>query len=358
MALKIWDGYDHYNSDVDMGGRSGFLQYGSIRGFQGFVVGPLADNPGLALQLEESFVSPQTITMTFGDRNAEAYIGIRMLFSNGGGCDYVFNDSFNNLPQVTVSFNPSNFAIEIYRGSRATGTLLGVSSNNVWSNIFNFIEIGLLIDGSVGFVTVKVNNVQKFTVTGKNTQATGNPWFDQERLDVRSVGSPIINVILTIDDFYYADATSGPGPNPFNTFIGDARTVTGFAVGNSAVQFTPLTGTNWGEISEIHMDSDVSYNYDNVVNNEDLFNFEALPSQITLILGVQLTGAYRKDDAGPRAVKQAFKSGSTEVYGATNYLGDVNYAYFTDGLVLDPATSTTWLASAVNALAGGYNVAV
>lgn len=509
MALKVYDGYDHYISAAGMTARSGFLQYSGLSGVS-FVAGPFG--LGLAVKFSGNVITSNG-NFVFADRNAETVLGFRWLFDIGCGERFEFIDSLTNIVNITVDFNPNNYTVAIYRGTVASGTLLYVTNNNAWSGeTWNFIEIKSKIDNSTGYVTVKVNNTQIATVTGVDTQNTSaGAYWDILNLNNRIItGSSIAS--CTIDDLYYCDTTAGPGPLPYDDFLGDARCVTLRAIGNDVVQFTPfltsetvgssstgtttnnaantivfapfvpthsgvlgtaitsnnaamtghvvlgiydstgpngapgtlivqataltnptsgnnahtlastatlqsgvtyywaflqdatfgihqpggnadtwyqtstaysgtmpanMTGsifttftagdaavhgtstiTNAGNVSEVQMDSDTSYNFANTVTFEDLLNFQALPSEITLILAVQLTGAYRKDDAGTRAVKQALKSNLTEVYGSDHYLSSGTYLYFTDLFVLDPDTSTNWLPTAVNAAAAGYNVSV
>lgn len=518
MALQCFDGFDHYSGLADMSARSGFFQYifnGTNNSFHGFVPGPFGY--GLAAEFINagapvSSDGNSNFTVVLAERKATGYIGIREFWSLSSGMIFHFNDTVAGATQISVYFNPANFSIAVYRGTVGTGTLLGVSDNNVWTGAtWNFVEINVIIDSS-GAVVVNVNNAQVFSVTGINTQNTANNWWDEmeQRVIVLSGGG---NATIIFDDLYYLNGDVGPGPNPMNSFLGDVRTVTLFAVGNSAVQFTPfatsdqlgytpdtgsatfaanelycmplpaehagilqtggtlqlktgltgdvvvgiydsdgpnggpgtllvqatalgspssgshaitwgstlgmvtnhdyyygvladasvqfaaqsatqlvylltpeaysatlpaslagntfvtatlaaatilgtLTITNAGNVSEVAMDSDDTYNSSSTLNDEDLLVFGVLPGDINLVLGVQLTGAYRKDDAGTRVVKQALKSSTTEVYGADHYLSTETYVYFTDLFVLDPNTDTSWTTTGVNSLVAGYNVAV
>lgn len=372
MAIKVWDGYDHYNQRADWLSRSGFLQY-----FQpstnpatiSFVTG--RNGQQKAMDVGANFTET---TWVFTDRNKSAFFGAAYFIpQQGSGLFFQFSDSigsgtipqqsggsFSTQYQCSVYFNPENYSIQIFRGPiQVDGlnvpfatTMLATSGNNVWTpGGWNFIEIWANIDASTGFVKVYLNNTLVLQATGANTKVTSNAWWDLLG-QKGTFGSH-----YTIDDFYYGDTTIGPGTHTGDAPIGDCHVDTLFANGNSAVLFTPLAGANWQEISEQAMDSDTSYNFSATPTDEDLFNYQSMPAGITLVYGIQVTGAYRKDDSGARSVKQALKSGATEQYGTTYPLSEVTYVYFTDQWILDPDTGVNWIVAGVNAVKAGYNVA-
>jgi hypothetical protein len=367
MAAKVWDGIDHYHNSVDLLSRSGFLQYvltGRFPATVSFVTG--RNGFGKAVQVNSSTSggtgTEAGLRAVWADRNAEAFFGHGLLVPTVGNLGgYVMNlyDTVANVVQVAIYFNSLNYAIQIYRGTVDAGTLLYASPNNTWSGeVWNFVEVHVKIDNSSGSVAVKVNGVVEATISSVDTQASANAWFDA----VEHCGfayNIFVNPFFSIDDVYYCDTTTGPGLAPCNTYLGDCGTATLFATGNDAVQFTPLAGANWQEISEISMDSDTSYNYSSNLNDEDRFVFQSLPASVNIIIGVQVTGAYRKDAVGARAVQQAVKSGATETYGGVDHnIPDTLYAYFTDLWILNPTTAMNWSTAEVNAMKAAYKITV
>lgn len=329
MALQFYDGFDHYATVNDMLSRTGMLQYTATTG--SFVTG----RNGNGKELSGSF------NASLGQRVAEAGMGASMFCGSG---DIVINlmDLVANSVQVQVVLRQRNFSIEVYRGS----TLILLTANNVFGEGQNFVEVWAKIDASVGYVKVIVNQQTLVNITAANTQNSANAWWDG--LQVSSA---------SIDDLYYADATTGDGTHPCNAPLGDPRVYTQYPNANAAVQFTPLANANWQEVSETAFDGDVSYNFSQTPGQEDLFTITPTPSTITAILGVQITGAYRKDDAGLRKIKNALKSSATEVYGTAMALADTSYQWRTDLFVQDPNGSTDWARAAVNASQIGYNLA-
>lgn len=358
MALQVWDGFDHYNSTADFQARSGFLQWqlpGSNAPTLSFLTG--RNGFGKCLNITNAGINTNGVISVFGQRVASAFVGFGYKFGTATGAIggiFRFVDSVAGAVQCAVKFNENNFSISLWRGDpTGGGVLLATSANNVWTTqTWVFVEIWPVIDGATGSITVDINGVQVAQVTGANTKATGNTWWDV--MWQQATGSNLNS--LQLDDLYYADTTAGAGTFPCSAPIGDCRVATLFANGNSAVQWTPSANTNFQQVSESAMDSDTTYNSSVTPGDEDLLAFQDLDANVVTVYGVQLTGAYRKDDASARTVKQALKSASTEVYGVTVSLPDTNYAYFTDAFILDPDTGATWLRTGVNAATAGYSL--
>lgn len=367
MALKVFEGFDHYNNGNDLFQRSGFLQWEIINAGWSLITSPGRNGRGKALGVHadndggpgQSGAAARSYAV-FADRNAEAYLGFAFNITTGRGAYIALTDSVGAAYQIVLFFNPSNYSITAYTGGafyftyQYSGTVLGVTGNNVWTGgVWQFLEIHPVI-GTSGSVQVKINNTVVMTLSGVNTRTSSNNWFDK----LGFVESPVGNggTFMTVDDLYYCDTTTGPGLVPANTYLGDSSTATLFTIGNDSVSWTPLTGTNWGEVSETAMDSDTSYNSTTTVGNEDRFNFGALGSVLDTVFAVQVTGAYRKDDGGTRTIEQSVWSGGTETYGAGHNIPDVTYAYFTDLWVLNPTTGLNWTLTDINAMKAGYKL--
>ena len=353
MALQGYDGFDHYGSGTDFFARNGFIQYEN----NGVTVNsfPIGRTDGKAVDVSQ-FVTGGQLQIVFQQRVAAAGVGFAHLLSVSNPQYFAFYDTIGAAIQCAVVFDTSNYSIKLYKGGSwafntyTPGVLLYQTNNNVWArNIWNYIELWTTV-GSSGSITVLVNGQVLATYSG-NTQQTANAQWD--RLDWLPAGSAGGSLL---DDLYYADTTVGAGTYPCDTPLGDVHVYTRFPIGNSSVQWAPLSGANWQEVSEIAMDSNASYNSSATAGQEDLFNFAALTATISHIIGVQITGAYRKDDAGTRTLKQALKSSSTELYGTTRSVPMTLYTYWSDLSVIDPNTSSSWTLTAVNNVAGGYNL--
>jgi hypothetical protein len=347
MALIGFDGFDNYNAaGSDMVSRSGGAFTWTLGGGFG--------SPGRALAGSYVGVGQSgLIAGVFTNPLKSGFVGFAMQVpsvSNFRGTPTISltDNHSGGVPQFTLSINQTRAAFDLYRG----GTLIATTPNNsVNFPTWNYIEIFATIDTSGGVIIIRNNGQDIFNLGGLNNQQTGNAWFD----GISFNGPPAPdNTQLLIDDFYLADTTVGPGIFPFNTFAGDVRSIELNAVGAGAsTQWTPLTSSNWVEVSEVHNDGDTSYNFTTTTGAQDLFNFAPLAGTISSILGVQVTGSYRKDDAGTHEITHQIVSGGTASNGlAWSVPG--GYVYFTDLWVLDPHTSANWTVAAINALQAGY----
>jgi hypothetical protein len=116
-----------------------------------------------------------------------------------------------------------------------------------------------------------------------------------------------------------------------------------------------LTGTNYSEVNETAMDGDTSYNRTATVGTQDSFNFGTLAVDINQVIGLQITVAVRKEDAGARTVAPVVVLGGT-TYQGTAVSVDVTYLYITSIWPINPHTGVSWTSSDVNGMQAGYVV--
>jgi len=337
MGLVVFDGYDHYLNGNDFTNRSGVLQY---------------SNTGVTFQTGRFGYGKAVsgaIRASLSSGFSEFYWGSALNIGDTDTISFVDNQVGGGGNQFSVVFDGSNGQIGVFNGA---GTLIGSSATNVFSvNTWSHWQIhGLIAPSSGGSVTiVRDTSDTVLTLSGITTQHTTNA-------TINGWNSGGLGANAIVDDTYFLDTTVGGGLYPCNGFIGDLRVDTLFPVGDDAVQWTRLSGaTNASMVNETAMDSDTTYNFSATPGQEDRLNFQSLVNTINAVVGLQVTGAYRKDDANVRTLKQLLKSGATEVYGATNTLPST-YAYFTDIFPLDPNTGLSWTVAAINALKAGYNL--
>jgi hypothetical protein len=361
VALKIADGIDHYNSATDFLARRGFLQWQFPNAVTPSTFSFPTGLTGIGKALRVGGIvngggsTQPYIRAVWGDRNAEAFYGFRFQCPAGNGFVHALFDGVAGDTQLTLWFNPANYSISVYRGTKTSGTLLGVSPNNSWRDSSNFCEVHYKIHASAGVVEIRIDCESVYSLSSANTKQTANSWVDAVDWFAQNVGQ-VANVDLYLDDIYYCDTTSDPGATANNTFMGDVGTRTLFATGDGSVDFVPNSGgNNYSRINETAMDSDTSYNSSATPGDEDQFAFQPITNVIAAIYGVQVTIAARKDDVGPRVIKTGLVSGGTTDYGANHSLPDV-VAYFTDMWILDPDTTANWTRVGVNAALGIYNL--
>lgn len=247
--------------------------------------------------------------------------------------------------QCGLSINSSGKII-LWRGTNAT--VLGTSTNTFVANSRYFIEVDLTIDPTVGAFEVHINGAQDagLTATGQNTRNSANSQMNAFQFcNTGTAGN------IAFDDATLCDTT---GSAPYNTFLGIVHVETSYPTAASgSPQFTPLSGTNLGNVDETGMDSDTTYNYSATSGNTDLFAHAALSSAPNTIFAVSVGVCARKEDVSNQQMKTQLVSGTTTQDGAAQNLATV-YLYQRDIYINDPDTGSPWTAAGVNNSIIGY----
>ena len=360
MTVLWSEGFDNQNAAADI--LQGVLS--SITG--SFALAPGYQFSGKAVALTSTTIGTAAVAAKNVPNTVQGFTHNNIdLAISGSSTDYyatiTFYDATAGAPQVTVQIEAHTGSISVYRGwgpysgtGGSTGTLLGSSASGAFpTNIWATIEIGVGINSTTGSVSIRVNNtaVAGCSVTGVNTQNTGNAFFSQVQYGCNlTLGSGPVTALF--DDFYIGD-NSG---STFNSFIGPGAILTRFASANEAVSFTPLSGTNFEMINEQAMDGDTSYNFSPTVGQSDLFSSAGTLSIGWNPLFVKLQQASRADNTTGRSAANLLVSGASTFTGASISKGTL-YGYQEDYLLTDPATTGTWTAQSIEASQFGYVVA-
>lgn len=263
------------------------------------------------------------------------------------GCMCRFLDSA--VTHIAITLDGTG-RIQVRRSSES-GTILGTSSNTLSNNVFNYIELKIKIDDSVGTYEVRVNGVNWVSGTGADTRNAGNASVNSFSLG--SVGSVSLSGANDFDDLYVADISGSTN----NDFLGDVRvdTILPTSDGNYS-QFTPSTGSTHFNLVDESTPNTSDYNLSSTVNDRDSYgmdNLTALSSQT--VYGVQVNAAVLKDDAGARSVATMVRSSSTDGDGASIAIGTSQY-YISQVYELNPNGSVAWTEATVNAMEAGVKV--
>jgi len=369
MALLAFDGFDHYATTVDLQSRVGVLQWSDLTiirpGYITFTTG--AAGYGQAINLYAG--GGPGLGGTINQLLTSAYFGSRILISNVSltHVDLQVMDYVQDLAQLTVRLDPRSGIVSVYSGDPDTTfpspVLLAMSTPNAFSpHIWNYVEVFASI-GTGGAFDVHVQGSSVVSGSGVLVQyPTPLPAGKATRNDLSGFryrlgedGNTQDGVALSIDDFYVCDSTTGPGTYPCNSFLGDVAVQTLTPTANVSVQWTPLAGTNYTEVSTAQFEGDLSYNSAGVVGAADVFTLSALPTSTLAVFGVQLTGAYRKLNASAQTIVQTVTSGGTAQASAPLTMS-LAYAYYSTMLPLDPHTSASWTPAAVNLMHAGYTL--
>ncbi len=365
MAVLVFDGFDRYAAPQDLQSRVGALQWNDL---QGTTVSFEPGRGGFG-QCITAETNGGTLGCSFGSNLQGGTFGLALRVLPPTTVAYidVQAQDYNGLvSQVTVRLMLNSGTVYVYSGDPASppATLLAISPPNAFNPYnWNYIEISTALTTTSVQVEVHVNGA---TVIPQTTSTTSQyvpppppalqfPIFNGIRVRPATEETFVSSITYQADDLYIADRTTGPGTYACNGFLGDVAVRTLRTTGNSSVQWTPLNGTNWGEVNEEAFDGDVSYNFATAVGAQDLFTFQSLPTTTATVFGVQVTGAYRKLDASEQTISQDIVSGGTAASAPIAALG-LSYAYYTSLFTLDPHTNATWTPAAVDSLIAGYTL--
>lgn len=297
----------------------------------------------------------QAMTMGSGGGNVAGF-GYPIYASGSGATDITFgfrfkivqlaseypvisllNGGVNGTMICGIGFNQAQ-QFYGWRGSNYTGTVLGQTAS-ISTGSWHYVECALHVNNATGTMQVWLDGISAFSFTGN----TGNATIDNFML---AGGINTSSILFTVDDLYVITGS---------TRLGERKVETKYPTANDSVQWTPLTGANWQEVSETLCDGDSSYNDTVTVNNQDTFAMQALSETPGTIDAVQVRNAVRKTDSTAHTYASILKSGATTSTGAT-YTPGTSYGYDIDIYSTDPNTSSAWTAAGVNAVKAGYKL--
>jgi len=304
-----------------------------------------------ALQMNNANPSTSNLRRTIGASLSTFYWGFAFRWN---GAAIANSDTFDVVDGSTVQVNV-NIALDntfsIYRGNGTSNLLAGPSGYALALGQWHFIEIGGTIDNTAGTITVRVDGSQILTVSGVDTQATGNAFATA----VGWVLGPQVSA-YQIDDLYLCDSTGSRN----NTFLGDVKVALLKPNGaGSSTQWTiggsSPAPTNWESVDEVTNDDDTTQVNSSTVGQKDLYAMENLGSTAGSVKAVAVTYRVKKDDAGTRTVKSKVKHSGSEANGA-NFNPSTSYAYQQDVFETNPSTTSPWTPTEVNAMEAGIEV--
>lgn len=327
MALRFFDGFDTKTPHVGYGK---WIQAVNISSSDYFTPGRSGQGYYYRFRYGGLFGSAYFVYQTNSPSN-EWIVGFAAYhgsLDNTLYCDFL---NFYTGSQLELYFRFDYPNISVYRGD---GTLLGRITGILLPARWFYLEIGVKIDNTSGYVTVKVDGSVKLNLTNQDTAVSSSPNVDTIRFGVvNNPGQGPQNYFLC-DDFYLLDKTG----TEFNDFLGDVVVYT--LVPNadgSTNDWTPNSGTTrYTQVDEIPHDSDTTYIYTTVDGAKQYFDF---PDQVNItILAVQNNAVVRKDDSTTRYIKMCAKLGVNEVV-TNSWVLSNSYLHFTQVLPRDPANN-------------------
>lgn len=229
---------------------------------------------------------------------------------------------------------------------RSNSTTLGTApAGTVTYNGYHYYEIGGVIgSGTSGSVTVRRDMTTVISVSGVNTQATGNASWNQLVFGLGLSANQSTLQPFRYDDVYVCDNTGSYN----NNFLGDVsvRALLPNAAGANS-GFTQTGGSgggNYTSVNEKPNDGDTSYVGTNIVNTEDTYKFSGLPVNTANVYSVLAKPIARKDDAGNRHITTRFRhTDNTEgIFSASDISLTSSYAQYVQVQDTNPRTGIQW----------------
>ncbi len=324
------------------------------------------------------------VTAKLADTYNTVTAGVTYLSSGGrfgGGAIEVngtlvkFAKTFTPIVDLYVSFglnieffNGGNSVIEYSHIGGATGVradstgnwelvvgAVGVASFPISAGVYHSVAMHFRVHGVSGKWTVNVDGIQVVDFSG-DTLGVGSADTINGVSFSAGFGAGADPKYLW-DDIIIND---GIGSAPFNGLLIKRRidTLRPNAAGDKT-DFTlfPNTGeANWQDVDEVSPDDDATYVEDDVVNDEDLYNFEPMGFTPDTIDGLVVKTRAKNPDGGSKDLKHLIKSNLTTEAGAS-ILGLTNEYQIHQTLIQnDPDIAAAWTKTAVDAVQGGYRV--
>lgn len=359
MSLYRIDGWDYFPPNSTGVGVIGpnFMADGYTNGLNNWTSAPGRFGVGNSVWLGSNFNSFQAIDRRFDDSDT-VIIGhaFNADFSTllTGGQIGVYDSEGASYLQCGVSFD-QNGVLRVFRGTGGTGSNLGTIVATSHSGVYhpqewNYLEIKVKVHATAGIVEVRLNTVVVISYVGPTTNPNNAPilglphgWDCMSYLGWSN---------LKYDDRYIL-VVDGTGNNDY---LGNVRVNTQLTVGAGDLTQMLVTGAsaNWDAVNEFVL-TDTEYVHSPTVGNADLYTMNPNATSQN-IFGVQITGAWKQDDATQMRGQNIIKTGGTVYFGATDKYLAQTYRYYHDMWELNPNTGVGWTAADLNAIQAGQKL--
>lgn len=337
MALLLIENFvDFAFADIDS-------ECTSRSGGDSIVAGPRANCKALYINNSSHYVEYAIAP------SAVVRFALRLKLVSGTGDRALLGLMEGSNLHVTIGVDGSGY-LRAWRTSSLLGTVLATASTDAltvgtWYQVEGRVEVS----DTTGSIELRVNGnpTPVINLSGADTRdaATGV-------VSALRVGAPPLSSgpSWQVTDLAVWNE-SGESPTGW---VGDVRvdtlTVTG---AGSSTAWTPSAGSNYQCVDEANVDGDTTYIESGTNAEKDLYTVSNLLHSPATVHAVAVTAKARKTDAGSGSIKLAIKSGATEAQSASQSLSDASYARYVYARGVDPATSSAWTPSGVNAIEAG-----
>lgn len=371
MALRILDGFDYYPYN----GGNDFPNFATVSQSNGWIADVTSTYPssdtafgyGFSQSLGGNSSNSQYKIRTARGRwtsDGTYVLGQRMKIPDGGGgmCFGPYDSFAANNPEQWVCVLDYTGSVTLQTGFTNNGGLSRVTQAKTLSGCFLpgqwfYIEVKWKPAIANGFFEVRINTVPVLSLTTVKTANVKDglippatlPGFDSF---FYNCGSSVRNGWLQ-DDFYFLDDSGDRNDD----YLGNVRVKVLKPVSDKQTEWdiggTAPAATNWQSVLNGLLD-DSTYVSASVVGKRDLYG--VTPGLFTpAVYGLEVSGAYKQDDATQRVVRNTIRSAGVSAYGADVYTNQ-SYTFAPTIFELDPATGLPFTGAAVNLLQVGPEI--
>lgn len=348
MALRYFDGFDHYSTLSDRG----WSTTGSGGGGGSPSINTGGGRFGGGAQLSASNTEAE-IFRTIDDQSTWI-IGwaLKIAAAGDSGAIPIFQLTANDgTVQLRLYVYTQLGLFAIYRGPGTTW--LAQTNYNVFPiNQWVYLEFKGTIANSGGLAELRMNEVVVATYSG-DTQQSGSVASARE---IRFLGDRTQTGITTIDDVYMCDGTGGS----YDDYLGDCRVQTVYPNGNG--NSSVLVGSdgnstdNYLLVDEASTPNDATdYVESSTPGDEDTYAYGNLSAASGSVHGIQIIPRARKTDAGTRSIVTVARHSGTEEDSAAMTL-NTTWGYVGRDLRQTKPGGGAWSISDINAAEFGVKV--
>jgi hypothetical protein len=299
-------------------------------------------SPGLRTTFPDHFA-----TRDLASNHATLYIGAGVLMRTRGAFTrpfFRFYDGATSQVEICVA---ANGEIIIQRNE----TTIGSSGYIYPLNEYRWFEAKVVISDTVGEVRIRVDEVEKYALTGADTKESANAQINKVMVgNNNQFGGETREIDY---DDVVINSTAGSDNNGYPT---DQRVWTSVPNGAGASsQWTPSAGSNFQNVDDTTPNDDTDYNEATTVGDLDLYALTDLQASTSQIFAVQAVLRMRKTDAGLREAAAVYRVNSTNYQGAAFALAGA-YAEHVEVKERSPDTGAAWTPAEINALQVGPKV--
>jgi hypothetical protein len=335
MALLWIEGFEGFGSSV--GGApspSGIVsrKYPVISGESGFDIETGRDGVGYCIEIADylSYLRSPNLTT-----NATCVLGVAVKINAHPSTQRDLLQLYENSNRgMNIKLNPDGtLTIE------NNVTDLGTTTSSLTINTWYYIEFKVLTNNTTGTAEIKVNGTSWLALTNQDTQPGTNAYHTAFQFQ------PPFGVTTLYDDVYFLDGSGSAN----NDFLGNRKVLAldPDSAGDTT-QWTPSAGSNYQNVDDGALcDEDTTYNETSTSTDQDLYNYDALPSTVTQVHGLQINNETRVT-AGSMQLASVIKTGTTTDVGSNDSITSTTYVSTQRVSEQDPDTASAWTKSGVD----------